>query len=249
ESDECISAGGESLDSDSPETVDSELPTECATAENPESAVDLVSFEEAVPETRSDVALVNSLPERLSSDNQNERNQVIQELDRLKDNVAFPLLTSLFDDNSEKVRNAAARTLYDLSTERADSFARALREASPERRGRIVEAIEACGLVAESIESLAGESREKTHEAFSMLYLMAKSGEVKFLFQTIEKHPNIQVRLSVIKLLTFTKRPDIIPALRSLAVRGALPIEVRSALMKAIYEMSSGTRERSLSAA
>jgi hypothetical protein len=78
---------------------------------------------------------------------------------------------------------------------------------------------------------------------------MAKAGEVQTLLHTIEKHSTNAVRLSVIKLLTFSNRPDIIPALRSLAVRGALPIEVRSALMESIYEISSNARERALTAA
>jgi len=81
------------------------------------------------------------------------------------------------------------------------------------------------------------------------LYLMSQAGEIQTLLEAIEKHPNSPVRLSVIKLLSFSNRPDIIPSLRRLAVRGALPIEVRSALMALIYEMSSVARERSLSAA
>lgn len=193
--------------------------------------------------------LLSSLADRLRSRSPEEYANAKEYLVGLDDNTAFGLITALFDDASEEVRNGAARALYDRSTERADIFTKALREASPERRQRIVTALEASGLAGEAIDSLAGESREKTHEAFSMLFLMAKAGEVQSLFQAIEKHPNVHVRLSVIKLLTFTNRPDVIPPLRSLAVRGALPIEVRSALMNAIYEMSSGTRERSLSAA
>jgi hypothetical protein len=195
------------------------------------------------------MSVVNSLAKRLSSGDQVEYDNVVQELGHLDDNVAFELVTDLFDGGTEEVKNAAARALFDLGQERTDFFTRALREASPERTGQIVKALEASGLAAKAIDSLAGESRDKTHDAFSMLFFMAKAGEVHSLFHTIEKHPNIHVRLSVIKLLTFTNRPDIIPALRSLAVRGALPIEVRSALMNSIYEMSSSHRERSLSAA
>ncbi len=206
-------------------------------------------LEEGINISTAEASPVKSLPHRLGSEDPDEHASALEELGELDANTAFRLITDLFDDSSEAVRNAAARALYELSAERAEIFTRALREATPERRRHIALALDASGIAAESIDSLAGESREKTHEAFSMLFLMAKAGEVQSLFQTIEKHSNIHVRLSVIKLLTFTNRPDIIPALRSLAVRGALPIEVRSALMKSIYEMSSETRERSLSAA
>ena len=190
-----------------------------------------------------------SLVERLKTGDPAERNKAFQELTRLDENDAFSMITGLFDDGSEEVRNAAARALYNLNPSRAETFTRALREAPPERRRQITRALDCSGLAAEAIESLAGESREKTYDAFSVLFLMAKTGEFQTLLHTIEKHSNSAVRLSVIKLLTFSNRPDTIPALRSLAVRGALPIEVRSALMESIYEISSNARERALSAA
>ena len=88
-----------------------------------------------------------------------------------------------------------------------------------------------------------GESREKTHDAFSMLFLMARAGEVQLLLRTIEQHPDASVRLSVIRLLTFCNQPSIIPAFRSLAVRATLPTEIRSAIMEAIYQISSNARQ------
>jgi myosin heavy subunit len=190
-----------------------------------------------------------SLVDRLRTDHPAERAKAFKDLSRLDENDAFNLITGLFDDASEKIRNSAARALYNLNPSRAETFTRALREAPPERRRQIIKALDCSGLAAEAIESLAGESREKTYDAFSVLFLMAKAGEVQTLLHAIEKHSNSAVRLSVIKLLTFSNRPDIIPALRSLAVRGALPIEVRSALMESIYEISSNARERALSAA
>jgi hypothetical protein len=190
-----------------------------------------------------------SLAERLKTASPSERRELLEELTRLEESVAFTVITDLFDDDSEEVRNVAARALYDLNPSRADTFTRALREASTERRRQIIRALDSSGIAAEAIECLAGESREKTYDAFSVLFLMAKAGEVQTLLHTIEKHSNSAVRLSVIKLLTFSNRPDVIPPLRSLAVRGALPIEVRSALMESIYEISSNARERALSAA
>jgi hypothetical protein len=205
--------------------------------------------EESLEGESEETLIVTSLAQRLRTDDPAERAKAFQDLTRLDENEAFGVITGLFDDGSEEVRNAAARALYALNPSRAETFTRALREGAPERRRQIIRALDCSGLAAEAIESLAGESREKTYDAFSVLFLMAKAGEVQTLLHAIEKHSNSAVRLSVIKLLTFSNRPDIIPALRSLAVRGALPIEVRSALMESIYEISSSARERALSAA
>ena len=104
-------------------------------------------------------------------------------------------------------------------------------------------------MAAVAIDNLSGAGREKTYEAFSILFLMAKAGKVQMLLESIETHADVAVRLSVVKLLTFCNQPEIIPAFRSLAVRAALPTEVRSAVMEAIYQISSNARENSLSVA
>jgi len=53
----------------------------------------------------------------------------------------------------------------------------------------------------------------------------------------------------VVKLLALSGQPDIVPAFRRMAVRGSLPSEVRSAVMEAIYQISSQARESAPSAA
>lgn len=180
-----------------------------------------------------------SIQQRLASQDARERAAAIIELSRVDTDEAFQQICAGFDDGSKEVRGAAARALYDLRADRADSFTRALREASPERRRQIGTAISASGLAGESISQLTGESREKTYEAFSLLFLMAKAGEVAPLVRAIEGHPSNEVRLAVVKLLALSGQKEILPAFRRLAVRGSLPTEVRSAVMEAIYQISS----------
>jgi len=69
------------------------------------------------------------------------------------------------------------------------------------------------------------------------------------LMKAIEDYPNIEVRLAVVKLLALSGQPEIVPAFRRLAVRGSLPSEIRSAVMGAIYQISSQNRETETSAA
>ncbi|HEX8721273.1 MAG TPA: HEAT repeat domain-containing protein [Pyrinomonadaceae bacterium] len=180
-----------------------------------------------------------SIQQRLASGDAGERAAAIIELSRVDTDEAFQQICAGFDDPSKDVRNAAARSLYELRPDRAESFTRALREASPERRREIGTAISASGLAVESISQLTGESREKTYEAFSLLFLMAKAGEVQPLVRAIESHPNNEVRLAVVKLLALSGQQEVLPSFRRLAVRGSLPSDVRSAVMEAIYQISS----------
>ncbi len=68
---------------------------------------------------------------------------------------------------------------------------------------------------------------------------MAKAGEGAPLIRAIESHADNEVRLAVVKLLALSGQQEILPAFRRLAVRGSLPAEVRSAIMEAIYQISS----------
>src|SRR5205823_7962555 len=155
-----------------------------------------------------------------------ERAASVLALARLNTDEAFKQICTAFDDPAQEVREAAARALYSLADDRADSFTRALRESAPERRRRIGTAISSSGLADEAVSNLTGESRDKTYDAFSLLFLMSKAGEVRPLMRAIEEHPNTEVRLAVIKLLALSGQPEVLTAFRRMAVRGSLPSEV-----------------------
>jgi HEAT repeat protein len=176
---------------------------------------------------------------RLSSEEPTERAAAVTDLARVGGEDSFREISASFDDPAVEVRNAAARSLFELNSARAETFTRALREAPPERRRKIGAALASSGLASEAISQLMGESREKTYDAFSLLFLMSKAGEVQPLMRAIEEHPNNEVRLAVVKLLALSGQQEILPAFRRLAVRGSLPTEVRSAVMEAIYQISS----------
>jgi serine/threonine protein kinase/HEAT repeat protein len=177
--------------------------------------------------------------QRLASRESAERAAAVEELPHVGTEEAFYQICAAFDDEAREVRSAAARALFALREDRAESFTRALRESDAERRRNIGAAISASGLAADAISQLTGESREKTYEAFSLLFLMAKAGEVQPLIRAIEGHASNEVRLAVVKLLALSGQKEVLPAFRRLAVRGSLPTEVRSAVMEAIYQISS----------
>ncbi|PYS35577.1 MAG: hypothetical protein DMF75_03205 [Acidobacteria bacterium] len=194
----------------------------------------------SVPETPFEGAGVSStLLSQLQSSKPKDRAAALSELPEVGGEDSFHRINAAFDDQAVEVRSAAARALFDFQEDRAAAFTRALREAAPDRRRKIGSAIASSGLANEAIRNLTGESRDKTYDAFSLLFLMSKAGEVQPLMRAIEEHPNIEVRLAVVKLLALSGQPDILPAFRRMAVRGSLPPEVRSAVMEAIYQITS----------
>lgn len=174
----------------------------------------------------------------LGSHAANDRAHAVAELATVGGEDAFHCICETFDDESPAVRIAAARALSEFQGDRGAAFTRALREALPERRQRIGSAIAASGLAKAAIESLTGDSRDKTYDAFSLLFLMSKAGEIQPLMHAIETHPNSEIRLAVIKLLALSGHPEILPAFRQMAHYDSLPAEVRSALTDAIHQIS-----------
>ena len=205
--------------------------------------IDVATNEKSIAPLADDGDLVGHVLERLSSSNPDARASALNDLTRIVRNQAFPIISKAFDDPSPEVRNAAAKALYSLESDPASTFTRALRESNAQRSRQIGASLAASGLASDALRSLTGSSREKTLEALALLFLMAKAGEIKPLMNTIEDGQNVEIRLAVINLLALSGRAEIIPSFRRLAVRGSLPAEVRSAVMEAIYQITSQQRE------
>src|SRR5439155_10430400 len=126
-----------------------------------------------------------------------ERAAAVTELPRLGGEEAFHHLSAAFNDQSVEVRSAAARAMFELQEDRAAAFTRALREGTPERRRNIGSAIASSGLANEAIRNLTGESRDRTYDAFSLLFLMSKAGETQPRMRRIEEQSSTARRLSV----------------------------------------------------
>lgn len=218
---------------------------EVSVDEIPAKGIDVVFAEKGIVQSEDDGGIPSEILTRLASSDPTERRSALADVVRVGGDDAFRCISRAFDDQSIEVRNAAASALFALQPDRAATFTRALREGSPERRRKIGQALAGSGLARDAIANLTGESREKTYDAFSLLFLMAKAGEVQPLMQAIEDYPNVEVRIAVVKLLALSGQPEIIPAFRRMAVRGSLPSEVRSAVMEAIYQIGSQARESS----
>ena len=134
-----------------------------------------------------------------------KRAAAVAELARSRSEDAFSLIANCFDDHSPHVRNAAARALRKLQPNRTvDLFNRALEGASPERRRNIGAAMADSGLATEAVNNLGSDNREETYNALSILFVMAKTGEVEPLVRALEEHPDDEIGRAVAKLLTLS---------------------------------------------
>ena len=170
----------------------------------------------------------------------------LSDLTKVGKDDSFQLITRSLEDPSSEVRNASVRALYVLNPELAASFFnRALREGPPDQRRRIGAALAGSGLVDDAINSLS-DSKGNRYRVFSLLFLVAKAGEVQPLISVIESHPSIELRLALIELLALSGESEVVPVFRRLAASTELANEVRSAVREAIYQLNSQTHETSV---
>jgi HEAT repeat protein len=134
-----------------------------------------------------------------------KRAAAVSELARSGSPDAFSRIAECFDDHSLHVRNAAARALRNLEPAKTvDLFNRALENASAERRRNIGAAIAASGMADEAIKNLGSDNREDTYNALSILFVMAKTGEVAPLVRALEVHGTNDIGKAVSKLLALS---------------------------------------------
>lgn len=163
--------------------------------------------------------------------------------------ASVELIMRSLDDPSPDVRNSALLAFFDLNPDLAASFFNnALMQGSPEERRNIGGALVNSGLADHAIDTLTRESQVNAYSAFSLIFLVAKAGEVGPLMRVIEDHPNVQLRLAVIKLLALSGEPGIVTAFYELARRNLLPLEIRSAVREALFQISRENAKRARSA-
>jgi HEAT repeat protein len=178
------------------------------------AATDEGQEREAVPvEDQSAPVVASAIHSYLNSVDPYKRAAAVAELARSNEKDAFDLIAKCIDDHSSHVRNAAVRGLLKINTVRTvELFNRVLEDGPEDRRRKIGNAIAASGLAAEAIDNLVSDNREDTYNALSILFVMAKTGEVQPLVQAIAEHPNGEVSEAALKLLTLSGKSEIASA-------------------------------------
>jgi hypothetical protein len=187
---------------------------------------------------------------RLAAEEVARRRPIPQTIERRTNLDTFHRLAAMLNDSSLTDRGQTLRKLYQLDPERAATFLNVtLQESTPEDRQQIGTALETSGLVEEAIRSLISNSHSRSYRAFSLLFLVAKTGTVRPLLRVIEEHPNIELRLALIRLLTSSRAPDLVFQFQRLLAKNCLPNELCVAMKEAVAQMEKPALNKATSAA
>jgi HEAT repeat protein len=165
------------------------------------------------------------------------RSAAVTSLGDIEHESVFAPVLMAFADEAREVRAAAARSLSRMNFDRADGYVRLIETADMETlRGVAIACIKA-GMVGQAIDRMISEDRRLAYESFSLVSLLAKANQTEPLMEAICNHPEVSVRLALIRLLGNTGQPEIATELRHMAVREGLPEKVSSALMEVVYKI------------
>ena len=168
----------------------------------------------------------------------------------LRSGDQFDRVAASLIECSDHQRRQTIRELYDLNPERAASFLNLVLQAGTrEDRQQIGNALEGSGLVDDAIRDLTGTSHSNSYRAFSLLFLVAKAGAVGPLIRVIEDHPNIELRLALIRLLGSSGAPDLAQHFQQLIETDSIPTELCVAMKEVVTQMGGQTLELTPSAA
>ena len=155
------------------------------------------------------------------------------------DDTGFRKIADLLEDQSPATRKWAVRKLYELNADLAATLVNdALRDGSAEQRRNIGTALAESGLLFEAIDHLMDDKHERCYGTFSLLLLVAKAGVIQPLLTVIEKHPSLDLRLAVIRLLASSRETQVASALQRCVNNGSLTPELRSETLKAIRQIT-----------
>ena len=145
-------------------------------------------------------------------------------------------ISNSLSDPSTTVRAAAVRTLYRLNPEIAATFLnKVISESTPAQRRRMGAALVGSGLIHDI--PTASEDARVFYSARSLLFLLAKIGEVEPLLEVLQSHPDLELRLALIKTLAQSEGPEVTTAFQQLLLDPSQPKEIRSILMELLVQL------------
>lgn len=158
------------------------------------------------------------------------------------ESVFAPVLIA-FVDEAREVRAAAARALSRLNFNRADAYVRLIETSDALTLTNVARACINAGMAKQAIDRLSSIDRRQAYESFTMLSLLARSGEVAPILEAIKDHKDEEVRLAAIKVLGLFAQPSVLQQLRELAVVDGVPESIRMALMEVVYKIDQAMNQ------
>lgn len=137
-------------------------------------------------------------------------------------------------DPTREVRAAAAKALFSVSFDRGNAWTRIAETDDNFRMIQSARAAIASDLVDRSIDRLVHPDHKYAYEAFALIALLIKAGEIKEIFDAIENHRDKQVKLAILHVIKIAGDERTLPHLFTYVERNSLPEDLGNAVNEVI---------------
>ena len=131
----------------------------------------------------------------------NLRSKAVSVLTDFDHDSVFEAILLACADPTREVRAAAARGLFRLNFDRADAWKRIIETRDEFRIRQAVRAATEAGILAKAFERLVHEDLKISYEAFVLVALVIKSGEMDEIFDAIRRHKDERVKFALLHVL------------------------------------------------
>lgn len=139
----------------------------------------------------------------------------------------FPAIVLAGADQTREVRAAAAKALFSLNFDRAHCWARLAEMRDDPKSLQIARAAIESGLAARSLERLVHTDVRAAYEAYAMMVLLIRSGEIDPIIEAIGHGRDYQIKLAMLHVLSIERNEACISKLRELEDRTSIPWVIR----------------------
>ncbi|MEO7658870.1 MAG: hypothetical protein ABIV48_04585, partial [Pyrinomonadaceae bacterium] len=129
-------------------------------------------------------------------------------------------------DPTREVRAAAARGLFRLSFDRADSWKRIIETNDEFRMSHAARAALESGFVVKYFDRLVHEDFKVAYEAFALVGVLIRSGETEEIFNAVTGHRDERVRFALLHVLKVIPDERTIEELANVQRSGGLSADV-----------------------
>ena len=173
----------------------------------------------------------------LQDESANLRSKAVGVLAEFDHESVFEAILLACADPAREVRAAAARGLFRLNFDRAAAWTRLSETKDEEKLQRSAKAAIEADLVERSFERLIHPDMKYAYEAFALVALLLKAGEIEVIFTTLKKHKDINVQKAILHVIGVIKNPLVLENLDDLVENKDLSAELRKEVEATIKKL------------
>jgi hypothetical protein len=149
------------------------------------------------------------------------------------ESVFEPILLACADPTRE-VRAAAARGLFRLSFDRAHAWKSLIETDDVFRMSHAARAASEAGIVTKSLDRLIHPDVKVAYEAFALVVLLIKAGEIDEIFDALENHRDQRVKFALLHVLKVVKDERTLSRLTDFRLANSFPTDMADRLREVV---------------